>query len=444
MLALLLAAVLPQADPRHELGWRMQAFERAWSAEASRERRAEVIAHWERATQGFFAGRHGEAGRALDEGRRRILREEPSWSDALALVPEVRLLEVGQSTLALELSAFYPVELPESFELRLASSDWRTTVAALPWSGEVPLPGGAEGPLVLAFELHAAGAPDALRAVSLARVERLEERVDALADGLEAEGSGPALLRATVRGLHARLEELAWGAEGETFVDGAQLLASAEEIVAHGRLPAALEQLWLPLGGQDLALRARIPSVAAGRRVPLVLALHGAGGSENLFFEGYGNGAIVDLASERGWALVAPRLAFDAPPDLAALVTGLAHELPIDPERVVLVGHSMGAMLASSALNAQRSAFRGAALVAGAGGGPRPPEAWRDFPLFLATAERDFARGGVERLRDTLVASGATRLTFRLYPASEHLTVVGEALPDVLAFFDEVLGAQPR
>lgn len=439
MLALLLALPLLQADPRHELGWRMQEFERAWSAEASRARRAEVIAHWERATQAFFAGRHDQAARALDEGRRQLLGETPSWADGLALAPEARLLELGAPTVTLELSAFYPLELPASVELHLASSDWHAAVESLPWSGAVPLPRGAAGPLALEFELRAADVPAARRVVSLARVERLEERVEALATWVQGQGSGPGLLRATVRGLHASLEGLTWDGSGETFVDGARLLATAEEIVEHGALPPGAERLWLRLGERDVALRVRIPAVAAGRRVPLVLALHGAGGSENLFFEGYGNGASVALAAERGWALVAPRLAFDAPPDLAALVAALARDLPIDPERVVLVGHSMGAMLASSALNARPVAFRGAALLAGAGGGPRPADAWRDLPLFLATAERDFARAGVERLQRELEASGATRLTFRLYPASEHLTVVGEALPDVFAFFDGLL-----
>jgi len=440
MFALLLALATVQADPRHELGWRMQAFERAWSAEASRERRAAVIAHWEQATQAFFAGRHDQAARALDEGRRRILGEASSWTDGLAFAPEVRLLELGTPTVTLELSAFYPLELPASVELRLASSDWHAPVASLPWSGAVPLPAGAAGPLTLEFELHADGAPVARRVLALARAERLEPRLEALATWIQGPGSGPGLLRATVRGLHANLEELTWDGSGETFVDGAQLLAMAEGIVEQGTLPDGTERLWLSLGGEDVALRARIPRVPVQQRVPLVLALHGAGGSENLFFEGYGNGVIIGLAEKRGWALVAPRLAFDAPPDLEALVTALAHELPIDPARVVLVGHSMGAMLASSALNARPTAYRGAALIAGAGGGPRPADGWRDLPLFLATAERDFARAGVERLRRELESSGATRLTWRLYPASEHLTVVGEALPDVFAFFDGVLG----
>lgn len=443
MLALVLALSLSQADPRHELGWRMQAFERAWSEEASREKRAEVIPAWEKATQAFFAGRAGEAARALDEGRRRLLAERPSWADGLALTPEVRLFERERSTLTLELAAFYPVEAPARFELRRTDGSWRVTVESLPWSGQVPLEPGAAGALRLGFELVLGAELVARREVALARVERLEERLDALESWCAGEGSGPGLLRATVRGTHARLEELAWEGAGETFVDGARLLAGAEEIVTHGTLPRGTEHLWYRIDGRDVPLRVRMPAVRPGERVPLVLALHGAGGSENLFFEGYGNGAIVPLVEERGWALVAPRLAFEAPPELEALVLGLSHDLPIDPARVVLVGHSMGAMLATSAVNARPGAFRGAALIAGAGS-PAALETWRDFPLFLATAEHDFARRGVERLRDELIAADATRLTYRLVPTSEHLTVVGEALPAVFEFFDHVLAERAR
>ena len=49
---------------------------------------------------------------------------------------------------------------------------------------------------------------------------------------------------------------------------------------------------------------------AKGKPLPLVIALHGAGGSENMFFDAYGNGKIVDLCRKRGWLLVAPRLSF--------------------------------------------------------------------------------------------------------------------------------------
>lgn len=440
MLALLLASPVLQADPRHELGWRMQAFERDFRAETSHERRSQVLVHWERATQAFFAGRHDQAARALDEGRRQLAGEELAWSDGLALTPEARLIDGARTEVTLELTAFYALEVPASFELALHGSAWRAEVTSLPWSGAVPLEPGTALPLE--FELRVGGAAVAHRAVSLACAAELEARVDAFAEWIEDEGRGPGLLHATARGLHARLEELTWSGAGETFVDGARLLAAAEHLVEHRTLPEGLEHLWLELAGVPVPVRLRCPQVEPGERVPLVLALHGAGGSENLFFEGYGNGAILGLAAERGWAVVAPRLAFEAPPDLEALVQALAHDLPIDPQRVALVGHSMGALLATGALRARPTAFRAAALIAGAGS-LQPVESWRTFPLFLATAEQDFARGGVERLRDELGAGGAERLTFQLYPACEHLTVVGQALPDVFRFFDRALLA-PR
>ena len=73
------------------------------------------------------------------------------------------------------------------------------------------------------------------------------------------------------------------------------------------------------------------------------VAFHGVGGSENMFFESYGHGAIVDRCRERGWLLVAPKsTAFGGSPALE-IVDELARIYPVDLKRVMLVGHSMGA-----------------------------------------------------------------------------------------------------
>ncbi len=53
------------------------------------------------------------------------------------------------------------------------------------------------------------------------------------------------------------------------------------------------------------------PRTEADGNVPgnvrVLFAFHGAGGSENMFFETYGAGRLVELAAARGWIVVAPR-----------------------------------------------------------------------------------------------------------------------------------------
>ncbi len=41
--------------------------------------------------------------------------------------------------------------------------------------------------------------------------------------------------------------------------------------------------------------------------------MHGAGGSENMFFETYGAGRLVDLAVERGWGVISLALVSGEP-----------------------------------------------------------------------------------------------------------------------------------
>ena len=87
-------------------------------------------------------------------------------------------------------------------------------------------------------------------------------------------------------------------------------------------------------------LRVFVPKgLDASKPVPVVFALHGAGGSENLFFEGYGAGRIVKECEQRGWVLVATRsgLGFGTAPPLADVLEQLGTRYPLDAKRVFVV-----------------------------------------------------------------------------------------------------------
>src|SRR5690606_5165427 len=131
-------------------------------------------------------------------------------------------------------------------------------------------------------------------------------------------------------------------------------------------------------------------------RAPLVIAVHGAGGSENLFFDGYGDGKVVQLAAPRGWFVVAPRNELSGI-DNAALAASLAERYPIDLTKVFLVGHSMGAMAVMQ--NASRTPDRFAAVAAlGGGGSVRRSDALTKVPFFVGVGSRDFALGQARAL----------------------------------------------
>ena len=169
-----------------------------------------------------------------------------------------------------------------------------------------------------------------------------------------------------------------------------------------------------------------------------MVALHGAGGSENLFFDGYGDGRVVRLGAERNWLVVAPRLTLGSL-DVAELVRALAERFPIDAQQVMVVGHSMGAMQAVANAARTPEKFRAVAALGG-GGRVRASRALQQLPFFVGVGSKDFALAGAKALHQALVSADVAS-TLREYAGVEHLAIVQLALDDVFGFFDVVIKA---
>jgi predicted esterase len=454
-----------QAD-RFEIGQRLRAFETAWEKQkepAPRKRALDAIQ--DLITQ-FFRGRYDEAARILTAGEDalRSEKEPPAdvrWAESLSLRLARRLADTGLPELSVSLAPFYKVkaEVPQgaALKLTLLASDGKTMLAsrevpvtALPLATTLPLKGArpAEGDHLLRAEIVAGGnvlttIPD--QTVSLA--SNLAVRLAALRkgiDGLPAQPAGTDVL--TLRELSALLTQLADGRTLETNYPAVRLLNQAEAALkamqAGDRYYGGdrTGQFWLRLATGTGGTAARLLAPAAvkqGKPLPLVIALHGAGGSENLFFDGYGHGYIVRLCAERGWLLVAPRtdgLAFNFP--AAAVVDEVSRLYPVDRKRVFVVGHSMGAMQAVRATQDAPGLVAGVAALGG-GGASKPSEALKAVPFFIGVGTRDFLRPSARSLRDSLTKAEVRTVVYREYPEVEHLMVVQIALPDVFALFDK-------
>lgn len=113
------------------------------------------------------------------------------------------------------------------------------------------------------------------------------------------------------------------------------------------------EATWVTPGGMRLRYTISVPSMAVGDRVPLIIALHGRPASDTVphFYGGRGLRLLFQPALEPlGAIIVAP----DAPsnnwtaPGAEQAVLDLLNELmvryPIDPQRTMLTGFSMGGM----------------------------------------------------------------------------------------------------
>ena len=199
--------------------------------------------------------------------------------------------------------------------------------------------------------------------------------------------------------------------------------------------------------GPPLSLPARVyappaamDKIARGDRVPLVITLHGAGGDENLFMDGYGAGELKRLADRYGFVAVSPateRAMFDLRSP-GVIVDAVSALYPTDAGRVYVVGHSLGAMLAGLWAGQLPDRWAGVGMIAGGKPGAQlvPAGGGRAVavPVVVASAGYDtlFPPASQHASAAAARAAGA-RVTEREYPAEGHVSVVGAALPDVIA-----------
>ncbi len=443
------ALAVPQPALRYELGQRLRRLEAAWagSDEAARRR---ALPRVQAAVRAFFTLQPEAAARELEEAHRALRGPgaasllDGAWAEAWAVTPERGLLD-GETHVVLGASLLWPEGPPDGavVEVLLPGDErvWlRMRLGAETQAFLLPLPdGGARrAPLELVFRRE--DTEVARRALSVPRLPGVDAELARIAR--EAPALADPLLAASARHLERMLSRLRRGPPVETDEPVELLLADALAALAakDGDRPFQRPgQHWLaaPAGKGAVPLRIQVPEPAP-RPPPLVLALHGAGGSENLFFDGYGNGLTRRLCAARGWLLAAPRVGMFGRIDLPALIESLERHLSFDRERIFVIGHSMGV---AAALNNLRAGFRPRAVVAlGGVGALWHASDLRATAFFVAAGEEDFALRSARELFDALAASGHPDVQWLEVPATEHLFVVQDALPAAFEFLDARAG----
>ncbi len=443
--------VLAQAE-RYELGRRLRAFEAAWEQQPAPEVRREALAALEPLTQQFFSFRMDQAGYTLDQARwilEGVSSPDPvtQWAAALQAVPAKRLVDSSEEEIEVTLRPLYkPKEaLPPKVELRLWFQEKPVVVVPcrqFPVTVRVPLPrlGNHAGLDRRLYVLLDDGRQRKPWTVMVSQVRQLPQRLEKLEAAMAA---GPLTFEtATVRTRLQWLRTAMNGGVQDTDIPYAELLANAEVMILEPFFaPQRSGQFWVtvPVAEQrGVPCRLFVPrGLRPSAPVPLVVALHGAGVDENMFFESYGAGQIVRECQQRGWLLVAPRAGLIGPPPVESLVEALATRYPIDRQQIFLVGHSMGAAHALTIATGNPKGF--AAVAALGGGGRLTPEPWRQTPLFIGVGTKDsLAIGRGRTMYRSLREDKTVRITYREYPDVEHLVIVRQALPDVFVLFDEV------
>ena len=462
----ILSAPARAETPRAELGKRLRRFEIAWQ-KADGERRAAAVAPMTAAVRSFFTLQLQAAARHLD-GAWYAVRpgDAPDPAERAAIATAVTatplLADTTAETLSLAFEPLYEVErdvaaAPSRLRLSIVDGagetraqrqgDWAETGGMIQWQTG-PLPAGD---LTLVVEWLDEQESIEITRIGLSRVERLREQLDALATAANTwPEATPPTVRATFAALLPLFKALADGRGQETDFPAARLLRFAEGLRAGAGLPADTIReaarsgdLWLTLstGRGEVPVRLRAPADAAGP-LPVLFLHHGAGGSENMFFDTCGAGRAATLGIERGWLVVAPRQGlFGLALDVEEMLELLGDSFEIDTSRVFLVGHSMGAGQVAKQVGLHPETVAAAVALGGGAAAPGGEKAQR-VPWLVAAGTADFGRPGAAALAKRLEAAGAT-VDFREYPDVEHMVIVQAALDDVFRFLDTVAAGRP-
>ena len=444
---------------RFEVGRRLQPFERLFAAATPESRRAALPA-FKDATAAYFTFRLGEVARQVDRARFALQDRKPSAAERLAaslrLEPVRRLIDLSSPGLPIVLDRVYtvPGTFPEGTRLllRLGHPTERHAIVAadvpladLPLRVELDLLRPQEGERLvegdceLRADIHTGNTVQGTISIVLSLVEELEARLAALDARLESIPP-TGIAGATLRGYRGTLSRLRAGESLEHAVPAASLLARAEAVAGAEDPEACLAELRgdvslsVPLKNRIVSCRLQVPGgVPPPGGWPVVVAVHGVGGTENEFFEVHGPGVFPQLCSERGYLLVAPGSSLLGLPSVPGLLEALAALYPVDFRRVALVGHSLGAIQVLAAGKSDPERYVGLALLSG--GHPVSRKTARrlaSLPILVMAGEKDFGRSASMSLAASLTLTGHERTTYREVPATEHFTMVQVAAPEIL------------
>lgn len=394
-MVLVLSLVLAQpAAPatRADMAERTLRMERTWRQVQDPARRRAAVDVLSRAVGAFFANQSGQVCQLLDQAEAALRNEtvSPSAGWRVRVVPPV--VAPGE-----------PFQLVYSWAY--GSGD---PAPPTPKAGVAP---DREGDITL-------DGPETLgRALTLSVVRDFESRRAAL-----EQGDTLALARALTQIREGQYE---WNAPAHAW------LVSGER----GRKEGWKNHEELPLvQAENTVFRAWIPKETTAK-TPVVIALHGAGGSENMFYEGYGAGLARELAQKRGWIFMTPRSSPTAP---ANCLKWLQEARGLTPERVFIMGHSAGGGATVSSLARLTAPPTGMVLFAPATGAALPPAA-QGVPIFLAVGEQEM--GALKTVSERLGALLKDRSDskFLMVPNSEHLMIVADALEASYEWMDQRL-----
>ena len=451
---------------RYQLGKQVIAFEEAFEPVChDPSERAKPMRDLQNAVRSFFALSLPEAEKAIDLARLSLLpsetREVLEPLAGLRLRMANRWLATDDAKLELSLVDAYEREsfsMPTtlSMEVDVMPLVHQTSredsekgnshspilvqeefsIPDLKWMGTLTLP--EEGDFIIrpAFKIgmERLELPWTIVSVTRDRDQRLEK---VLAQAKQASEWKSDWFGATLKLNSSTLRSLSRNSYLETDFPAHQILVWLEKAIEKEGSAAIIEaaygngQYWLDFSKEARSgvVRVQFPGPTRSsaskqdQTLPVIVAYHGAGGSENMFFDAYGAGRLARLARDNGYLLVTPRqplMGVLLPID--SLVNQLAEIAPIDRSRVVVIGHSMGAGQTISQLD-KHPGIAQAAVILGGGRAVQKPESWKGIKVYAAAGDKDFGLSGTQAFAKSL-GQMESKPELEIFENTEHLGIV--------------------
>jgi poly(3-hydroxybutyrate) depolymerase len=334
-----------------------------------------------------------------------------------------------------------------------------------PYFFDLDLHDVADGPFLLNVEVSNQGQPIGSSSLQVA----LRKGVDDLAAQLEAAAAkAPETLRAEILFPVDRMKNVNRGRlELRTF-DPDRDLAAAEAIAAAvkagkdpfaGRTGDIRRHYRLDAANEILPYRTYVPTTYTGAKAfPLIIALHGLGGTEDAFFDNYEK-KLPPLAESHGYIVAAPLgyrvdgsygWGLGAPPadpntkrtqdfseqDVMQVLARVRQLYRVDDGRIYLMGHSMGAIGTWKIAPKYPDIWAAIAPFSGSGAADTLQKI-RSVPEIIVHGDADptvnvaGSRTMVAKLKEL-----GTELRYIEVPGGLHSDVVAPNLAAMIAFFD--------
>ena len=439
----------------------------------SDEQKKEVDALQRDAQQANQAGKYGDAMRALYHGM--ALMARLPWSPAVEYSYSLQakldhaIVEPG-APVGITLTPLYPT--PAAAENKMSAAVWLMPVkkdgvpkevlsikikpSAFPEIASVPLEGAPVGDYIVEVRLAAEGETPTPAARG-AFVKTLPVHVDTLAGPLRQLGAR--LYKAPKKdGLATAEYAVVLYQRADSGEVNPGRVNFREEFAASHAILDALDAGKDPFAGRHgdsrRAYRSAVDNTLQPYRLfvpekydgtkdtPLVVALHGMGGDENTMFDSYSSGLLKREAERAGFLVVCPKgrgaasmYRGDAQTDVMDVLAEVRKNYKVDPARIYLMGHSMGAYGTWSTAMDYPAIFAALAPISG-GGNPAGMAKIKGIPQYVVHSDDD-RTVNVSQSR-TMVEAGkraGADITYVEVPGGSHVDVAAPAFPKIIDFF---------